>query len=119
MSSNPWIIHVKKFAADNKIAYGCAISDSECKKSYHNKSSPAPAPIPAPAKAKAKPKKSDVCAIPEEKDLKVVKKELLTRVSELGKKIDKAKTAEEVRKYQKENLKLRELVTDINKKLNK
>ena len=118
MSSNPWIIHVKKYASDNKIAYGCAISDAECKKSYHNKASPAPAPVPAKAK-KSKPKKSDVCAIPEEKNLEIVKKELLTRVSELGKKIDKAKTAEEARKYQKEALKLRELITDINKKLNK
>ena len=119
MSSNPWIQHVKKFASDNKIAYGCAISDPECKKSYHKKSSPAPVATPVKAKPKSKPKKSDVCAIPEEKDLEVVKKELLGRVLELGKKIDKAKTAEEARKYQKEALKLRELITDINKKLNK
>jgi hypothetical protein len=116
MSSNPWIQHVKKFASDNKIAYGCAISDPECKKSYHNKSSPAPTPAKA---KKPKPKKSDVCAIPEEKDLQVIKKELLGRVSELGKKIDKAEKAEEARKYQKEALKLRELITEINKKLKK
>ena len=32
MSTNPWILHVKKYAKDNNISYGCAIS--EAKKSY-------------------------------------------------------------------------------------
>ena len=26
MSTNPWIAHVKKYAADNNISYSCAVS---------------------------------------------------------------------------------------------
>ena len=35
MSANPWINHVRVFAKQNKIAYGCAISDPECIASYN------------------------------------------------------------------------------------
>jgi hypothetical protein len=31
---NAWVTHVKKFAADNKLSYGCALSMPECKSSY-------------------------------------------------------------------------------------
>ena len=31
---NKWILHVKKFASDNNVSYGCAISDPRCKSSY-------------------------------------------------------------------------------------
>lgn len=31
---NAWITHVKNFAANNKLSYGCALSMSECKSSY-------------------------------------------------------------------------------------
>jgi len=33
---NAWVEHIKAFAAKNKIPYGCAISQPECKKSYHH-----------------------------------------------------------------------------------
>ena len=29
-----WVTHVKQFAADNNLSYGCALSKSECKDSY-------------------------------------------------------------------------------------
>ena len=32
--SNKWIDHIKKFAKENNISYGCALSDQECKNSY-------------------------------------------------------------------------------------
>ena len=31
---NAWVMHVKQWAAKNNKAYGCAISDPECKSSY-------------------------------------------------------------------------------------
>jgi len=31
---NAWITHVKQFAADKKLSYGCALSMPECKNSY-------------------------------------------------------------------------------------
>ena len=34
MPSNPWVEHVKKFARDHGVAYGCAIADPRCKNSY-------------------------------------------------------------------------------------
>ena len=34
MSPNKWIEHVKKFAKDNNLSYGCAISDKRCKDTY-------------------------------------------------------------------------------------
>jgi hypothetical protein len=32
--SNPWVSHVKQYAAANKMTYGCAMSDSSCKAAY-------------------------------------------------------------------------------------
>ena len=32
--TNPWIIHVKKYALEHNKAYGCAISDPMCKETY-------------------------------------------------------------------------------------
>ena len=34
---NPWITHVKKYAAEHNIAYACAIAKPECKNSYTKK----------------------------------------------------------------------------------
>ena len=34
---NQWVDHVKKFAADNNLSYGCALSMPECKESYRAK----------------------------------------------------------------------------------
>jgi len=31
---NDWVKHIKKFARDNNITYGCALSDPRCKASY-------------------------------------------------------------------------------------
>jgi len=33
--ANSWVEHVRKFASKNGISYGCAVSDPECKASYH------------------------------------------------------------------------------------
>lgn len=33
--ANKWVEHVRAFAKKNKMSYGCAISEPECKKSYH------------------------------------------------------------------------------------
>jgi len=33
--ANAWVEHVRKFASKNGISYGCAVSDPECKASYH------------------------------------------------------------------------------------
>ena len=41
---NPWIIHVKKWAAEHNLSYSCSISDPDCKKSYHSSKS-APSPV--------------------------------------------------------------------------
>jgi len=32
--SNPWVAHVKAFAAKNGISYACALSDPRCKATY-------------------------------------------------------------------------------------
>ncbi len=34
---NPWIAHIKKFAAKNHIAYGCALSNPQCRATYQAK----------------------------------------------------------------------------------
>jgi len=33
--SNPWVNHVRNFAKTHNISYGCAISNPDCKSSYH------------------------------------------------------------------------------------
>jgi len=35
---NAWIMHVKQFARENGLSYGCAISTPECRQSYHRPS---------------------------------------------------------------------------------
>ena len=35
--SNAWVEHVRAFALQNKVAYGCAISIPACRESYHKK----------------------------------------------------------------------------------
>ena len=37
MSTNRWVNWVKKFAADNNLSYGCALSTPECKETYRAK----------------------------------------------------------------------------------
>ena len=37
--TNPWIEHIKKYAKDNNISYGCALSTPECKNTYRKPSS--------------------------------------------------------------------------------
>jgi hypothetical protein len=32
---NAWVEHVRKFASKNNMSYGCAVSNAECKASYH------------------------------------------------------------------------------------
>jgi hypothetical protein len=32
---NAWILHVKQFAIDHNLSYGCAISTPACKESYY------------------------------------------------------------------------------------
>jgi hypothetical protein len=34
---NQWVSHVKQFAADNNLSYGCALSKPECKETYRAK----------------------------------------------------------------------------------
>lgn len=34
---NPWVLHVKEFSKKNKLSYGCAITNDECKKEYQKK----------------------------------------------------------------------------------
>ena len=34
---NRWVSHVKEFAADNNLSYGCALSKPECKETYRAK----------------------------------------------------------------------------------
>ena len=35
MSTNKWILHVKKYAEENNISYACAITDHKCKELYN------------------------------------------------------------------------------------
>jgi hypothetical protein len=35
---NAWVIHVRKFAEENGLSYGCAMSTPECKATYKRKS---------------------------------------------------------------------------------
>ena len=37
---NAWVQHCKDFAKKYKIAYGCAISNEQCRESYHKKRGP-------------------------------------------------------------------------------
>jgi hypothetical protein len=37
--TNPWVEHIKKYAKDNNISYGCALSTPECKNTYRKHSS--------------------------------------------------------------------------------
>ena len=32
--TNPWVEHIKKYAKDNHLSYGCALSTPECKNTY-------------------------------------------------------------------------------------
>jgi len=34
---NSWVAHIKAFAAKHKIAYGCALSNPDCRASYKSK----------------------------------------------------------------------------------
>ena len=34
---NAWVLHIKAFAAKHKIAYGCALSNPDCRASYKKK----------------------------------------------------------------------------------
>ncbi len=34
---NAWVQHIKQFAAKHKIAYGCALSNPDCRKTYKSK----------------------------------------------------------------------------------
>lgn len=42
---NKWVEHVRSFAKSHNIAYGCAISNPECKNSYHKIAPQKPASI--------------------------------------------------------------------------
>jgi len=33
---NKWVEHVKSYARKHNLSYGCAISEPNCKKSYHD-----------------------------------------------------------------------------------
>ena len=33
--SNPWVNHIRAFAAKNNVSYACAISIPACRESYH------------------------------------------------------------------------------------
>ena len=33
---NRWVEHIKKFANDHNMSYGCALTDKRCKATYHN-----------------------------------------------------------------------------------
>ena len=35
--ANAWITHVRKYATENNISYGCALSTPECKEEYRKK----------------------------------------------------------------------------------
>lgn len=37
---NPWVTHVKQYAASNKVSYGCAMTMAECKSAYKSKKEP-------------------------------------------------------------------------------
>ncbi len=37
--TNPWVEHIKKYAKDNNLSYGCALSTPECKNTYRKPSS--------------------------------------------------------------------------------
>ena len=37
MSSNKWVDHIKAFAKQNGLSYGCALSDPNCSKTYKEK----------------------------------------------------------------------------------
>ena len=106
-SSNPWIQHVKKYAAEHNLTYGCAIGDAECKKSYHSSKS-APSPVKKTEilpKAPSKAAKAKVSTL--------TRAEISKTYLELAKKIDDAETAREARKYQTETKKLMELMKTI------
>ncbi len=34
---NAWVEHIKKYAKDNNVSYGCALSMPDCKESDKNK----------------------------------------------------------------------------------
>jgi hypothetical protein len=36
---NPWVEHIKSFAKQNNLSYGCALSNPKCKQSYKGKKS--------------------------------------------------------------------------------
>ena len=116
MTTNKWVLHVKKWSVDHKMAYGCAISDPDCKASYHGKSEPKVEPKPAKPAKPAKPKEK-VCIIPDKKDVELIRKELFKRSKDLSKKIEGAKTAADSQKYLKESFKIRDELIKIDKGL--
>jgi hypothetical protein len=112
MSSNKWITHVKKWSSDHKIAYGCAISDPECKKAYHSvKTVKTVKPIVKPVKPN-KQVKEEVCSIIDQKE---VRKSLFARLTELSKLIDESEDVKKAGEYRKEKLKIMELIKKTKK----
>jgi len=52
--SNTWIDHIKSYAQQHGLSYGCALSDPNCSKSYKEKQNPTTQTKPnAAAKARA------------------------------------------------------------------
>ena len=51
---NKWIEHIRKYAKDNNLSYGCALSDPKCKSSYIKTT-----PTPVKSKVKPSPKITD------------------------------------------------------------
>ena len=115
MSSNKWITHVKKWSSDHKIAYGCAISDPECKKAYHSVKTDKPNKPVKTVKPIVKPDKKvkeEVCSIIDQKE---VRKSLFARLTELSKLIDESEDVKKAGEYRKEKLKIMELIKKTKK----
>ena len=75
--TNPWVEHIKKYAKDHNLSYGCALSTPECKNTYSKASS----------KSKKKPEcKTDcktckTCKIYTQEELLIMAKNIVSYVT--------------------------------------
>lgn len=78
---NAWIEHVRKYARDNNISYGCAVSNPECKASYA-KASPKPKTSKPDKPEKPMTKHYRKKVTPEQRErAKIVKQRILDRIT--------------------------------------
>ena len=62
---NKWVEHIRKYAKDNKVSYGCALGMPECRASYKSKKDLKKEAEPKKEEKKEEPKQEPIITGPE------------------------------------------------------